>query len=275
LEVFVNGQFLPPPQATVSVQDRGLLYGDGLFETFRAEAGRPAWLKRHLTRLGRSAAALNITLPHDFPWEIKIRELLQRNNLEHNLAAVKILITRGENATLGLPPTDQPTIIIYARNYEQPSNEEYRTGWPVITFPEPRLNFLGKHKSLNYLFCLAARQYALDRGGREGLILEADGTVSEGAATAIIWQEADTFFTPKAASALPSVTVTVLQEALSHQGAALTVKPATIDKLISAQGVWVANSLMGLLPVSLLDGQALALSRETGRLNTLLWSEAF
>jgi branched-subunit amino acid aminotransferase/4-amino-4-deoxychorismate lyase len=275
LEVFVNGQFLPTSQATVSVQDRGLLYGDGLFETIRSEAGRPLWLERHLTRLGRSAAALNITLPHDFPWKNKIRELLQRNNMEDNLAAMKILITRGENATLGLPQTDKSTIIIYARNYTPPANEEYRTGWPIMTFPEPRTNFLGRHKSLNYLFCLAARQYALDRGGREGLILEADGTVSEGAATAIIWQEADTFFTPKAASALPSVTVTVLQEALSHQGAALTVKPATIDKLISAQGVWVANSLMGLLPVSLLDGQALALSRETGRLNTLLWSEAF
>ena len=144
MEVFVNGQFLPTSQATVSVQDRGLLYGDGLFETMRAEAGRPLWLERHLTRLGQSAAALNITLPHDFPWKIKIRELLQRNNLGHNLAAVKILITRGENATLGLPQTDQPTIIMYARKYTPPSNEEYRTGWPVISFPEPRLNFLGK-----------------------------------------------------------------------------------------------------------------------------------
>jgi branched-chain amino acid aminotransferase len=275
LEVFVNGQFLPPPQATVSVQDRGLLYGDGLFETMRAEAGRPLWLGRHLTRLGQSAALLNITLAHNFPWEIKIRELLQRNNLTHDLAAVKILITRGENATLGLPHTDQPTIILYARKYTPPSNEEYRTGWPVISFPEPRLNFLGKNKSLNYLFCLAARQYALDQGGREGLILEADGTVSEGAATAIIWQEADTFFTPQAASALASVTVSVLQETLGRLGTALTVKPATIDTLISAQGVWVANSLMGLLPVYLLDGQYLALSSETGRLNTLLWSEAF
>ena len=51
MEVFVNGKFLPASQATVSVQDRGLLYGDGLFETIRAEAGRPLWLRQHLTRL--------------------------------------------------------------------------------------------------------------------------------------------------------------------------------------------------------------------------------
>ena len=142
-------------------------------------------------------------LPPDFPWENKILELLQRNHLECQPAAVKILFTRGEIATLGLPETDQPTIIIYARKYEPPPAEEYKGGWPVITFPERRLNFLGRHKSLNYLFCLAARQYALDRGGREGLILEADGPVSEGAATAIIWQEADTFFTLRPAVLCP------------------------------------------------------------------------
>ncbi len=214
LEVFVNGQFLPISQATVSVQDRGLLYGDGLFETIRAEAGRPLWLGHHLTRLAQSAAVLNLTLPPDFPWEIKILELLQRNHLECHLAAVKILITRGEIATLGLPETDQPTIIIYARKYEPPPAEEYAFGWPVISFPERRINFLGRHKSLNYLFCLAARQYALDRGGREGLILEADGTVAEGATTAVVWQEENTFFTPQAGSALASVTVAVLQKSL-------------------------------------------------------------
>jgi branched-chain amino acid aminotransferase len=274
LEVFVNGQILPISQATVSVQDRGLLYGDGLFETIRAEAGRPFWLGRHLARLAQSAAMLNLTLPPGFSWEIKIQELLQRNDLERHLAAVKILITRGENAALGLPPTDQPTIIIYARKYEPPPAAEYDSGWPVVSFPERRLNFLAGHKSLNYLFCLAARQYAQDRGGREGLILEADGTVAEGAATAVVWQEDGSFFTPQAGSALASVTVAVLQQALSHQGAEVTAAPATMARLAASQGVWLANSLIGLLPVSSLDGQALAVNRATARLNTWLWSEA-
>ena len=274
MEVFINGHFSLISQATVSVQDRGLLYGDGLFETIRAEVGRPLWLGHHLARLAQSAAMINLTLPPDFPWEIKILELLQRNHLERHLAAVKILITRGEIATLGLPETDQPTIIIYARKYEPPPAEEYYLGWPVITFPERRLNFLGRHKSLNYLFCLAARQYAVDRGVREGLILEADGTVAEGAATAVVWQEENTFFTPRAGNALASVTVAILGNALSRQGVEVTAAPATMARLAASQGVWLANSLIGLLPVSFLDGQALAISGETARLNKLLWSEA-
>ncbi len=273
MEIFVNGQFLPASQATVSVQDRGLLYGDGLFETIRAEAGRLCWLRQHLERLTQSAAVINLALPPDFPWEGQIRELLQRNGLGNRAAAVKILITRGETAALGLPETDQPTIIIYARQYEPPTPAEYRTGWPVVSFPERRTSFLSRHKSLNYLFCLAARQYALDRGGREGLILETDGAVSEGAATGVLWQEGDKFFIPLAASALPSVTVAVLREALSHSGVSLTAATATLARLCLAQGVWLANSLMGLLPVSSLDRQALPVSAETERLNKLLWSE--
>jgi branched-chain amino acid aminotransferase len=273
MEVFVNGQFLPASQATVSVQDRGLLYGDGLFETLRAVAGRLIWLGAHLERLAQSAAVINLTPPPDFPWENQMRELLERNGLGRGLAAVKILITRGEIAALGLPETDQPTIIIYARQYEPPPPEEYRTGWPVVSFPERRTSFLGRHKSLNYLFCLAARQYAMDRGGREGLILEADGTVSEGCTTGVLWQEDDGFFTPLAGSALPSVTVTRLREALSQQGSTFTSKPVTPDRLALAQGVWLANSLIGLLPVSSLDGQDIAVSDKTAWLNELLWSE--
>jgi branched-chain amino acid aminotransferase/para-aminobenzoate synthetase component 1 len=274
MEIFVNGHFLPASQATVSVQDRGLLYGDGLFETIRAEAGRPLWLRQHLERLERSAAAINLATPRAFPWEVKIRDLLERNYLEHVPAAVKILITRGEIADLGLPETEQPTVIIYARKYDPSPAEEYRRGWPVVSFPERRTIFLGRHKSLNYLFCLAARQYAVDQGGREALILEADGTVSEGSTAGILWQEDEKLFTPLAGSALASVTVAVLGEILKRRNVALTAQPVTLDRLALAQSFWLANSLMGLMPVASLDGQAMAVSSETERLNELLWSEA-
>ncbi len=187
---------------------------------------------------------------------------------------MKILLTRGDIATLGLPETDQPTIIIYARKYESPPADEYKFGWPVISFPERRVNFLSRHKSLNYLFCLAARQYAVDRGGREGLILEADGTVAEGATTAVVWQEENIFLTPGAGNALASVTVAILRKALSHKGADLIAQPVTMARLAASQGVWLANSLIGLLPVSSLNGQALVISGETEKLNKLLWSEA-
>ena len=86
--------------------------------------------------------------------------------------------------------------MIWAQPYAPPPPAEYAAGWPVVTFPERRTTFIGRHKSLNYLFYLAARQYALDRGAREALILEADGLVSEGAATSLVYLQQGKYFTP-------------------------------------------------------------------------------
>lgn len=274
MEVFLNGRFQPASQATVSVQDRGLLYGDGLFETLRAANGQPFWLRQHLARLTRSAAALNLSLPEQLPWAEIIRELLRRNGLAMEIAIVKILVTRGEATTLGLPVTKQPTVIISARPYTPPPPEDYRHGWPVVVFPERRHCFLGTHKSLNYLFSLAARQYALDHGGREALILEADGNVAEGAAAGLLWQEQGSYCTPRAGNALPSVTLQVLREILDRRSLTIRQEPAPPARLLQAEGVWLANSLMGLMPVAALDGQPLTLAPVTSWLNDLLWSEA-
>ena len=64
---FVNGVFLPLAQATVSVEDRGFQFGDGVYELLRVYGGVPFRLSEHLARLARSATALDIILPFDTP----------------------------------------------------------------------------------------------------------------------------------------------------------------------------------------------------------------
>jgi branched-chain amino acid aminotransferase len=263
--VWLNDGLVPLVQARVSLEDRGFLYGDGFFETLRAEDGHPLWLDEHVERLRTSAQAFRISLPGGLPWQDRLHRLLAANGLEQGVAAVKILLTRGESAGLGLPVSLSPTLVIWARPYAPPSPEEYAAGWPVVVFPERRTTFIGGHKSLNYLFYLAARQYALDQGAREALILEADGLISEGAATSLILAQGDRFVSPAAPSALPGVTVAVLARALERRGKNLAWAPLHLSHLAEADGVWLANSLMGLMPVSSLEGRALPLSQETSR----------
>ena len=162
---------------------------------------------------------------------------------------------------LGLPAAVRPTLVMWARPYAPPPPPEYAAGWPAVIFPERRTTMIGRHKSLNYLFYLAARQYALDRGAREAVILEADGLVSEGAATSLVYLFQGRYCTPAAASALPGVTVAALSRALAREGLLLTEVPTTIAQLLQADGVWLANSLMGLMPVAAIDGETIPISK--------------
>jgi branched-subunit amino acid aminotransferase/4-amino-4-deoxychorismate lyase len=252
--VWLNDELSPLAQARVSVNDRGLQYGDGLFETLKAEGGRVQFLAEHLERLKASAGAFNLPFPGEVPWQERLARLLAANGLDRGTARVKILLSRGEAEGLGLPPDCQPTLVVWAYPYTPPTPAEYAGGWRVVVFPEGRSTFVGRHKSLNYLFYLAARQFALDREAREALILEADGLVSEGAATSLVYLLQGRYYTPESASALPGVTVAALRRGLAGRGLTLAAHPTTVARLKAAHGLWLANSLLGLMPVASIDG---------------------
>ncbi len=270
--VWLNDDLAPLDRAAVSVNDRGFQYGDGLFETLRAEDGRLYFLEAHLIRLRASAQAFRLPYPEDFPWEARLGRLLAANGLTRGPARVRIQLTRGQAPGLGLPGEGRPTVVIWAGRYEPPTPEEYAAGWPVAVFPERRTTFLGRHKSLNYLFYLAARQYALDQGAKEAIILEADGAVSEGAATSLIYLHKGRLWTPAAVSALPGVTVAMLALGLARRKIPLKESRTPLSRLRQAQGVWLANSLLGLMPVAAINGGAVPPSEHTAMLQKALWS---
>jgi len=268
--VWLNDNLIHLDQARVSVNDRGSLYGDGLFETLRADDGRVLFLPEHLERLAASARAFRLPFPAAAPWEERLARLLTANGLARGPARVKILLSRGVAAGVGLPPAARPTLVIWAQPYTPPSPAEYAAGWPVVIFPEGRSTFVGRHKSLNYLFYLAARQYALDRGAREALILDPDGLVSEGAATSLVYLRQGRYYTPASASALPGVTLAVLGRGLAARGLVLDTCPTTVAQLQEADGLWLANSLMGLMPVAAVNGMPMPLSAATAFLREVL-----
>jgi branched-chain amino acid aminotransferase len=265
--VWLNEELLPQAQARVSVDDRGFQFGDGLFETLRVQDGRVQFLAEHLERLRASARAFRLPFPGQIPWTERLDRLLAANGLTRGPARIKILLSRGLAEGLGLPEDCRPTLVIWAHPYTPPLPAEYAAGWPVAIFPEGRSAFMGRHKSLNYLFCLAARQYALDQGAKEALILEADGSVSEGAATSLVYQARGKFYTPEAASALAGVTVARLGRGLMARGLTLEFRPTTVTQLREAEGLWLANSLMGLMPVAAIDGTPVPLSDATALLH--------
>jgi branched-chain amino acid aminotransferase len=257
--VFLNGQILPLGEACISPLDRGFQYGDGVFTTLRAESGHPSYLTAHLARLVHSLKELRIATEgvQRTDWSEVLGELLQRNGLQSGTAAVKIIVTRGVALPLGLPEGVRPTLFIQARRYQPPSPEQYASGWRLQVCRQGYAPPLARHKSLNYLFYMVARQMAVDVGADEAIILDAHGRVTETAAGTLLVRSDGHWWTPNNLYQLPGVTLEQIQKILQLRGRPVESRSAAPQDLTKAQTIWVLNSLLGVMPVRSVDDHEL------------------
>ena len=131
--VYINGEFVPTEEAKISVFDRGLLYGDGVFEGIRAYNGSIFKLNEHLERLYASAQAIWLKIPLSFD-EMKkaVIETVRVNNLKD--CYIRLIVTRG-SLGLGIDPweVDNPTVIIIADKIRVFPKELYEKGLTAVT----------------------------------------------------------------------------------------------------------------------------------------------
>ncbi len=266
--VWWNGTLVPEAAVRVSPFDRGFLFGDGLFETLRAENGRALYVADHMERLLEGAARLRL-LPHgegderaadfDTPelWGQRMTQLLKANGLESGTARVKIVLSRGEVPGIGLPRPTVPTVGILAEPYRPPSPEAYQRGWSLRTFRDGRTPPLAALKTLNYLFYLWARQDAVDAGFDETLLYDSRGHVAETATGSLLFLQEGRCTVSASPERLKGTAERRIVELFREDG--WTVDEAHIPRgeLGAFQGVWVTNALMGVMPVRAIDGMAL------------------
>ncbi|MHC1741754.1 MAG: aminotransferase class IV [Syntrophobacteraceae bacterium] len=255
--VWLNGSYLPLSRAVISPLDRGFLYGDGVFETMRAERGRILDLGKHLERLKRSLEELRIFANESMEWERILTGLLSRNDLDRRTASVKIIVTRGITPMMGLPRSDTPTVLALSQLFDPPTETAYRTGWKLVVSRSGPAPPLARHKTLNYLYFLKARQEALDRGVDEAIILDASGNVSETAAGSLLARSHGQWWTPESPFQLPSVTLDRLMGLLAPDGHPVERRVASLADLENAETVWLVSSLTLIMPASHLEGRPL------------------
>lgn len=272
--IWLNGNFTPLAEARISPLDRGFLYGDGFFETIRAENGRALYLKLHLERLHESLCAFSLPLVSQPDWERIISELLVRNKLAGHIAAVKIIVTRGTASPPGLPLPEKPTVCATAQRYDPPSSELYDKGWNLLIFKEGYAPPLAPFKSLNYLYHLSARQAALNNLCHEAILLDPEGMVTETSAGSLVARSGGRWWSPASPHCLPATTLRKLSAILEESGVKIERRPATPKRLFFAETVWVLNSLIGIMPVSHIDGHPVfdRSSAEAARLRALLFA---
>lgn len=258
MDVFLNGRFLPESQAVVPISDRGFLYGDGLFETLRVYRGRPFRSADHWRRLERGAQFLKIRLPWSAAeLESFARSLIERNKMPD--AVLRITLSRGSGAGgYSTSGADNPSLAITLRPLPQ--------AVPLLRLKTASLRVgaadpLATWKTTNKLLNILARAEAEASGADEALLLNSDGRVAEASASNVFWLESGTVATvPISEGALDGITRALVLELCVRRNIPFLEKRIERGELLKVEGVFLTNSVMGIIPVAELDGEALRMS---------------
>ncbi|MEU9826855.1 aminotransferase class IV [Micromonospora chersina] len=268
---------VPAGEAVLRGDDRGVLHGDGLFETLHLRGGQP-WLRdAHLARLRAGAAAIGLALP---PTEVLV-ELLDtvRAGWPPEVeGALRLVCTRG-------PEGGGPTTV-YATLGEVPAaaRQARRDGVTVATLPlgvaarsRPELGWLPAGvKSTSYAVSTAARRWAERARVDDVLWVSTDGYVLEAPTANVVWLTGTTLCTVPAAETgvLPGVTARWLLDHAGELGLPAGEHLITPADLHKADAIWLTSSLRGLAEVRTLDRTPRPRSPLTPALLTLLGFEA-
>lgn len=251
--VIMGGEPVEMDRAGVGVDDRGLLLGDGLFETMRACQGRVFRIERHLERLELSLRAFDLAIP----WSLAqlqemIESLIEKNGLES--ARIRLTVTRGAHkGSMSLEPPDSPTLLVTADPVrENPGIEDgpgITLAFADVRFSENNPTF--RHKTLNRLPHLLARTEARRAKADEALILDERGNVATCSTGNIFAVHSNQLFTPPLTGPiLPGITREAILEIARDQGIPIREDFFSPLMLAGADEVFMTNSVTEIAPVT-------------------------
>ena len=259
--VYVNGEFLPRGEARVSVEDRGFVFGDGVYEVLRAIEGRLFATRFHNARLERSLEGVRIKLGSGDSAARFVdigKQLLRDNGLREGQATLYIQVTRGATTRAHYfpPPDIAPTVYISVARFT-PSTELSKTGAAAITHPDLRWGRCDL-KTLNLLPNILASQTAKEQGAFEAMLIR-DGVVTEGAKTNFFGVVDGSLRThPSDNHILPGITRAVLRDLAAEVGIDLDERPITVDEIPSLDELFLTGTTTDVMPIVKLDGRAVS-----------------
>lgn len=264
---WVNGTtFEDGNAASVAVTDRGLAYGDGLFETVRIAGNRPVLFEAHLARLTASATALGIAFDAKATAAVFAEFVAGSGD-----AVAKIILTRGSSGRGYLPDPDaSPTLIFTLHPPMSWSAELARQGIVVAICQQPLgiSPLLAGHKHLNRLEqVLLRRELAMYPEAHEALVADIEGHVVEGVFSNVFWVQDGVLHTPRLnrAGVRGVMRQVVCDEAL-RAGIPFEEGAYRLAHVVAADEVFFCNSLYGIWPVRCLADRVLLPGPVTRRL---------
>ena len=268
MKLWLDGDLTDAEKARIAPNDRGFLLGDGLFETLLVLEGRPVLAGEHFARLAASAEMLGIPLPFA-PSELEdaCADLLAANALDTApRASLRVTLTRGIGPRgIGVPAEVTPTLLITAAEGAAPPESVSAV---ISTIRRNTSSPAARVKALTYLDNVFAKEEAKLAGADEAIMLDTQGHLACASVANIFFWEKEKLVTPSAEGPiLPGIArATVLKLARKLD---LEIEEGMIapERLIEADGIFLTNSLTGMLPVKKMDGREVPVHPSTQRLS--------
>ena len=261
LQIYIDGTFYPDADATVSVFDHGLLYGDGIFEGIRFYNGRVFKFDEHLDRLWDSARAIALTIPvTKKEMEQATLETIRRNGLRDGY--IRLLVTRGKG-NLGLSPDRCPkaSVIIIAATIQLYPPEAYERGMTVVTCATRRASPAALSpavKSLNYLNNIMAKVEANLAKADEGLMLNEQGYVAECTGDNVFIVKRGELFTPPIyAGSLCGITWQAVLDIAGESGLKVHIQELTRYDIYTADEFFLTGTAAEVIAAVKLDNRVI------------------
>lgn len=251
LNCIVNGEVT----SSVSSQDRGLHYGDGLFETIAFVNQQPLFWEAHFQRLLNGCQKLGIVCPTDSELKSTLNKLTKTATDKLNLV-IKIIVTRGDSERgYQLAKNSRPNIVLLLSTYPEYPKMYWEEGVKVLrcqTSLSTQKQLAGL-KHLNRLEQVLARQEWNDEF-QEGLMLNDDGQVIEGVMSNLFIVKDKSVITPSLENAgVNGIMRNVILNLCESNGIITTQDTLSFEQVADADEVFLTNSLIGVWPVKKID----------------------
>jgi branched-chain amino acid aminotransferase len=251
-----RGETCDPQDASISVFDRGFLYGDSVYETLRTTGGRIVELGAHLDRLRRSAQGIAFELPFgDDEITHAVHETLA--SADNPDSRIRIVVTRGIGPIdLDTRVAESPVMVVVASPLVVPSQASYERGISAVVVGEREGSIRPGLKTGNYLGNILALRRAHELGADDAIMCNADGAVAEGATSNLFMVVAGSVHTPSLATGVLAgitrgVVIDLLRDRLGLPTCERTILPS---ELRGADELFLTSSVRGIMPVTTLDG---------------------
>ena len=254
MTVFLNGKLLPAEQASVSVLDRGFIFGDGVYELVPVYSRVPFRLDEHLARLERSLGEAKIRNPYTrAQWRAHIYQVIDAQPFEDQ--GVYFQVTRGvAKRDHAFPQNAEPTVFMMSNPLTNPPPAQVEKGAAAVSAQDNRW-LRCDIKSISLIGNVLLRQLSAEAGAAETILFR-DGRLTEASASNVFIVKRGVIQSPpKTNLILPGITYDVVAELARANGLPLEFKDVSEAEVRAADEVWITSSSKEVLAIVELDGK--------------------